>query len=175
MTRRRRLSSGSAATSRIRAASSRAPLRASRRLPRTRVLACRRTTRPRRIGVTGPQPDYVNAVALLSTALPPRALLRAAAWRSSAGSAAAASATRRATRRARSTSICYYTAARRMRHAAADAAASAHARARVRAAAARSTSRRRRRFPGRGLARALPAARCARPAHRAARAPTTCH
>lgn len=49
--------------------------RALARLPRTRVLAVspNYVTAPQ--GVTGVQPDYVNAVAMLSTALAPRALL----------------------------------------------------------------------------------------------------
>jgi 2-amino-4-hydroxy-6-hydroxymethyldihydropteridine diphosphokinase len=45
------------------------------RLPHTRVtrVSCNWQSAPQ--GVSAPQPDYVNAVAMLSTALPPRALL----------------------------------------------------------------------------------------------------
>jgi len=45
------------------------------KLPRTRVVAISRNFVSAPIGVEGPQPDYVNAVAALSTALSPRALL----------------------------------------------------------------------------------------------------
>ena len=46
-----------------------------RRLPHTRVTRVSSNWQTAPQGVTGPQPDYVNAVAMLSTALPPRALL----------------------------------------------------------------------------------------------------
>jgi 2-amino-4-hydroxy-6-hydroxymethyldihydropteridine diphosphokinase len=45
------------------------------KLPRTRVVAISRNFVSAPIGVEGPQPDYVNAVVALSTALSPRALL----------------------------------------------------------------------------------------------------
>ena len=45
------------------------------RIPRTRVVAVSRHFESAPIGATEPQPDYVNAVALLSTSLSPRALL----------------------------------------------------------------------------------------------------
>jgi 2-amino-4-hydroxy-6-hydroxymethyldihydropteridine diphosphokinase len=45
------------------------------RIPRTRMVAVSRNFESAPIGATEPQPDYVNAVALLSTSLPPRALL----------------------------------------------------------------------------------------------------
>lgn len=45
------------------------------RLPRTRVLAVSRNYLTAPIGTTGPQPDYVNAVAIVDTSLTPRALL----------------------------------------------------------------------------------------------------
>ena len=45
------------------------------RLPRTRLVAVSRNYVTAPIGTTGAQPDYVNAVAMLATALPPRALL----------------------------------------------------------------------------------------------------
>ncbi|HEY1329686.1 MAG TPA: 2-amino-4-hydroxy-6-hydroxymethyldihydropteridine diphosphokinase [Casimicrobiaceae bacterium] len=51
-------------------------LRAMARLPRTRVVAVSRNYRSAPIGASGPQPDYVNAVAAVRTALAPRALLR---------------------------------------------------------------------------------------------------
>ncbi len=46
-----------------------------RRLPRTALLATSGNYASAPIGTDHPQPDYVNAVAMLSTALPPRALL----------------------------------------------------------------------------------------------------
>lgn len=45
------------------------------RLPRTRVVAVSPNYATAPVGVTTPQPDYVNAVAVLDTALAPRALL----------------------------------------------------------------------------------------------------
>ena len=45
------------------------------RIPRTRMVAVSRNFKSAPIGATEPQPDYVNAVALLSTSLSPRALL----------------------------------------------------------------------------------------------------
>jgi len=48
---------------------------AMRRLPRTRVVAVSPNYVTAPVDVDGPQPDYVNAVALLRTSLPPRALL----------------------------------------------------------------------------------------------------
>jgi 2-amino-4-hydroxy-6-hydroxymethyldihydropteridine diphosphokinase len=45
------------------------------RIPRTRMVAVSRNFESAPIGATEPQPDYVNAVALLSTSLSPRALL----------------------------------------------------------------------------------------------------
>ena len=45
------------------------------RIPRTRVVAVSRHFESAPIGATEPQPDYVNAVALLSTSLSSRALL----------------------------------------------------------------------------------------------------
>jgi 2-amino-4-hydroxy-6-hydroxymethyldihydropteridine diphosphokinase len=44
-------------------------------LPRTRLLAVSPSYVSAPVGATGPQPDYVNAVALVDTALGPRALL----------------------------------------------------------------------------------------------------
>src|SRR2546423_6671098 len=51
-------------------------LRALSRLPRTRLIAASPDYVSAPVGVAGPQPDYVNAVALVSTALGPGALLR---------------------------------------------------------------------------------------------------
>jgi 2-amino-4-hydroxy-6-hydroxymethyldihydropteridine diphosphokinase len=45
------------------------------RLPRTRLIAVSRNYVTAPLGTTVAQPDYVNAVAMLATALPPRALL----------------------------------------------------------------------------------------------------
>ena len=45
------------------------------KLPRTRIVATSRNFISAPIGAEGPQPDYVNAVAALSTGLLPRALL----------------------------------------------------------------------------------------------------
>jgi 2-amino-4-hydroxy-6-hydroxymethyldihydropteridine diphosphokinase len=45
------------------------------RIPLTRIVAVSRNFESAPIGATEPQPDYVNAVALLSTSLSPRALL----------------------------------------------------------------------------------------------------
>ena len=45
------------------------------RIPRTRVLDVSGNFTSAPVGGAGPQPDYVNAVAALATALPPRALL----------------------------------------------------------------------------------------------------
>lgn len=50
-------------------------LRELRALPRTRVVAVSPNYLTEPQGATAPQPDYVNAVALLATALSPRALL----------------------------------------------------------------------------------------------------
>ena len=50
-------------------------LRAIARLPRTRLCAVSRNYATAPVGTSGPQPDYVNAVALVDTALAPRALL----------------------------------------------------------------------------------------------------
>jgi 2-amino-4-hydroxy-6-hydroxymethyldihydropteridine diphosphokinase len=47
------------------------------RLPRTRVLRVSPNYVSAPLGVPGPQPDYVNAVALVSTRLAPRVLLNA--------------------------------------------------------------------------------------------------
>jgi 2-amino-4-hydroxy-6-hydroxymethyldihydropteridine diphosphokinase len=47
------------------------------RLPRTRVRAVSASYATAPVGAAEPQPDYVNAVARLATALPPRALLAA--------------------------------------------------------------------------------------------------
>jgi 2-amino-4-hydroxy-6-hydroxymethyldihydropteridine diphosphokinase len=52
-------------------------LRALGRLPRTRLVAVSRNYATEPIGATGPQPDFVNAVARVATALSPRALLAA--------------------------------------------------------------------------------------------------
>ncbi|HTS23044.1 MAG TPA: 2-amino-4-hydroxy-6-hydroxymethyldihydropteridine diphosphokinase [Casimicrobiaceae bacterium] len=46
------------------------------RLPRTRLTAASGNYASAPLGASGPQPDYVNAVAVLCTALEPRALLR---------------------------------------------------------------------------------------------------
>ena len=87
-------------------------VRALARLPRTRLVARLAELRARRrSAATTPQPDYVNAVALLDTALAPRALLARAARDRAPPAPAARRAARRATRRGRSISICYYTAA----------------------------------------------------------------
>jgi 2-amino-4-hydroxy-6-hydroxymethyldihydropteridine diphosphokinase len=51
-------------------------VRALARLPRTRVLAVSPNYVSAPVGTSGPQPDYVNAVALLDTELSARALLR---------------------------------------------------------------------------------------------------
>jgi 2-amino-4-hydroxy-6-hydroxymethyldihydropteridine diphosphokinase len=45
------------------------------RTPRTRIVAISRNFESAPIGAAEPQPDYVNAVAVLSTSLSPRALL----------------------------------------------------------------------------------------------------
>jgi 2-amino-4-hydroxy-6-hydroxymethyldihydropteridine diphosphokinase len=45
------------------------------RLPRTRLIALSANYLTAPMGTAAPQPDYVNAVAKLATALPPRALL----------------------------------------------------------------------------------------------------
>jgi len=45
------------------------------RLPASRLLAVSPNYRTAPVGASGPQPDYVNAVAALATRLPPRALL----------------------------------------------------------------------------------------------------
>jgi 2-amino-4-hydroxy-6-hydroxymethyldihydropteridine diphosphokinase len=50
-------------------------VRALRRLPRTRVVGVSSNYVSAPQGVSGPQPDYVNAVAALDTALPPLGLL----------------------------------------------------------------------------------------------------
>jgi len=50
-------------------------VRALARLPRTRLLAVSPSCVSAPLGTGGPQPDYVNAVALVATALAPRALL----------------------------------------------------------------------------------------------------
>jgi len=50
-------------------------LRALSRLPRTRVVRVSPSFATAPVGAPGPQPDYVNAVAMLSTELAPRALL----------------------------------------------------------------------------------------------------
>ena len=50
-------------------------VRALKRLPRTRLVAVSPNYQTEPQGSAGPQPDYVNAVALLSTSLAPRALL----------------------------------------------------------------------------------------------------
>ena len=50
-------------------------LRAIMRLPRTQLLAVSRNYVSAPVGCGDPQPDYVNAVAIVATALPPRALL----------------------------------------------------------------------------------------------------
>ncbi len=50
-------------------------LRQLGRLPRTRVIDCSPNYVSAPVGSAAPQPDYVNAVAVLATALPPRALL----------------------------------------------------------------------------------------------------
>jgi 2-amino-4-hydroxy-6-hydroxymethyldihydropteridine diphosphokinase len=50
-------------------------VRALARLPRTRLVAVSANYASAPLGTTGPQPDYVNAVALVDTALAPRALL----------------------------------------------------------------------------------------------------
>jgi 2-amino-4-hydroxy-6-hydroxymethyldihydropteridine diphosphokinase len=50
-------------------------LAALRRLPRTRVVRVSPNFATAPVGGTAPQPDYVNAVAMLRTALAPRALL----------------------------------------------------------------------------------------------------
>ena len=50
-------------------------VRALARLPRTRLVAVSPNYASAPVGTGGPQPDYVNAVAVLDTALAPRALL----------------------------------------------------------------------------------------------------
>ena len=50
-------------------------VRALARLPRTRLVAVSPNYVSAPVGTSGPQPDYVNAVALLDTALSTRALL----------------------------------------------------------------------------------------------------
>jgi len=50
-------------------------LRALARLPRTRIVRVSRNFATAPLGTPGPQPDYVNAVVVLATALAPRALL----------------------------------------------------------------------------------------------------
>ena len=50
-------------------------VRALARLPRTRLLAVSRNYLSAPVGTQGSQPDYVNAVVLVDTALAPRALL----------------------------------------------------------------------------------------------------
>lgn len=50
-------------------------LRGLARLPGTRIVAVSRNYRSAPLGAPEPQPDYVNAVALLTTRLAPRALL----------------------------------------------------------------------------------------------------
>jgi len=50
-------------------------LRAIARLPRTRLLRASGNYATAPVGAPGPQPDYVNAVAIVATALAPRALL----------------------------------------------------------------------------------------------------
>ena len=50
-------------------------VRALARLPRTRLVAVSPSYVSAPVGADGPQPDYVNAVALVDTALAPRALL----------------------------------------------------------------------------------------------------
>ena len=50
-------------------------VRALARLPRTRLVAVSPNYVSAPVGANGPQPDYVNAVALVDTALAPRALL----------------------------------------------------------------------------------------------------
>jgi 2-amino-4-hydroxy-6-hydroxymethyldihydropteridine diphosphokinase len=52
-------------------------VRALARLPRTRVVAVSPNYRTAPVGADGPQPDYVNAVVALRTALSPHALLDA--------------------------------------------------------------------------------------------------
>lgn len=51
-------------------------LAALSRLPRTHVVAVSGNYVSAPVGVSQPQPDYVNAVAILRTALPPASLLR---------------------------------------------------------------------------------------------------
>jgi 2-amino-4-hydroxy-6-hydroxymethyldihydropteridine diphosphokinase len=51
-------------------------VRALARLPRSRLVAVSPNYVSAPVGTSGPQPDYVNAVAILDTALAPRALLR---------------------------------------------------------------------------------------------------
>ena len=165
MTRAR--SSGWAATSPIRAASSRAPSRALARLPGARA-----SSRVSPNYVTAPVGCARRAARLRQR----RRRARARRWRrarcsracsrSSAASAAGAIPRARATRRGRSTSICYYTAAVASACRELDGAASAHARARVRAAAAGGRRAGDRRSPAAG-SRAPISARGARPAHRA--------
>ena len=46
------------------------------RLPRSRLLAASQNFASAPVGCAEPQPDYVNAVAALRTALPPRGLLQ---------------------------------------------------------------------------------------------------
>ena len=50
-------------------------VRALSRLPRTRIVAVSPNYVSAPVGTDGPQPDYVNAVALVDTTLSPRALL----------------------------------------------------------------------------------------------------
>ncbi len=50
-------------------------VRALARLPRTRIVRVSRNFATAPLDVPGPQPEYVNAVVMLSTALAPRALL----------------------------------------------------------------------------------------------------
>lgn len=50
-------------------------VRALARLPRTRIVAVSPNYVSAPVGTTGPQPDYVNAVAIIDTGLAPRALL----------------------------------------------------------------------------------------------------
>ena len=100
--------SGSAAIWPTRAGSSRGRWRDWTRIDGVRVLAVSPSYITAPIG-GGPQPDYVNAVALVRRRLR-RARCSIACSESSGCTAAAASRTRLATRRERSISICYYTA-----------------------------------------------------------------
>ena len=109
---RRSPSSAWAATSPTRAGSSRARVaRARAAAAHAHASPSRPITSPRRSARATPQPDYVNAVVALRTALVAARAARALQRIERRAASPARARSRRATRRARSTSICYYTAA----------------------------------------------------------------